>query len=61
MKGIESNVLLTTKDSRGSFLKTSVMPFAFEKTKMTKPDNRKFERVIWRGIVRGALNKLVRQ
>lgn len=55
--GIESKVEETLSDSSGSFRKTTVIPFCFEKTKMTKPDNLKSERVIWRGIVNGVLEK----
>lgn len=54
MKGIESNVDETFSDSRGSFRKTRVIPFAFEKTRMMNPDSRKSESVICSGIVSGA-------
>jgi hypothetical protein len=46
-----SNVLLTFKLSSGSFRKTKVIPFCFEKTNITNPDNRISDRVICNGIV----------
>src|SRR5438477_12637186 len=51
MKGIESKVLLTTSDSRGSFRKTSVIPLALENTNITNPERRKLDKVICNGIV----------
>lgn len=48
-----SNVDETLSDSNGSFRKTSVIPFAFEKTRMIKPVNRNCERVICSGMVKG--------
>ena len=48
---MESNVEETFKDSRGSFRKTRVIPFCFEKTSMMKADNLMSESVILRGIV----------
>lgn len=53
--GIESNVEETFSDSSGSFRKTTVMPFCFEKTRTTNPESLKSERVICRGIVSGVL------
>jgi hypothetical protein len=52
MNWIESKVDDTLSDSRGSFRKTSVRPFCFEKTSITKPDNLISDSVIWSGIVR---------
>ena len=42
-------------DSSGSFRNTRVIPFCFEKTKITKPESLKSDRVICRGMVRGVL------
>lgn len=53
MKGIESNVDDTLRDSRGSFRKTRVIPLALENTRMMKPERRKSDSVICRGMVRG--------
>jgi len=55
MNGIESNVEDTFRDSRGSFRNTRVIPLAFEKTRITKPDSLKWLKVICTGIVRGEL------
>lgn len=55
MYGIESKVEVTLRDSSGSFLKTIVMPFAFENTSITNPSRRKSDNVIWIGMVRGEL------
>ena len=49
----------TFRDSRGSFRKTSVIPFCREKTNMIKADNLMSDRVIWSGIVRPELVMLV--
>lgn len=53
MNGILSNVDDTRNDSSGSLRKTRVIPFALEKTRMTNPDKRNSDNVIWSGIVRG--------
>lgn len=42
----------TFSDSSGSFRKTIVRPFCFEKTNIINADSLISERVIWRGIVR---------
>ena len=47
-----SKVLDTFKLSRGSFRKTSVIPFCLLKTKITNPDNRISDNVICKGIVK---------
>jgi hypothetical protein len=49
---MESKVDETLSDSRGSFLKTSVMPFWREKTNITKPESRISDNVMARGIVK---------
>ena len=54
MKGILSNVDDTLNDSNGSLRKTKVMPLAFEKTRIINPERRISERVICKGMVRGA-------
>lgn len=52
---MESKVDDTLSDSSGSFRKTNVIPLAFEKTRMTKPESLKSLRVIWTGMVSGEL------
>ena len=42
----------TLRDSKGSFLKTSVRPFCRENTRMMKAESLNSERVICKGIVR---------
>ena len=42
----------TFSDSSGSFLKTSVSPFCFEKTRIMNAESLNSERVICSGIVR---------
>jgi len=42
----------TLRDSRGSFLKTSVRPFCRENTKMMKAESLNSESVICKGMVR---------
>lgn len=49
--GIESNVEETFRDSKGSFRKTNVRPFCFEKTSIMKADNLISDNVICNGIV----------
>jgi hypothetical protein len=48
---IESNVEETLRDSRGSFRKTGVSPFCWEKTRMMKADSLISDKVICNGIV----------
>lgn len=42
----------TLRDSSGSFRKTNVNPFCFEKTRMMKAESLISDKVILRGIVR---------
>lgn len=49
---MESKVDETLRDSRGSFRKTIVNPFCFEKTRIMKADSLISDNVICKGIVR---------
>jgi hypothetical protein len=48
---MESKVDETLRDSRGSFRKTRVRPFCFEKTRIMNADNLISDNVIESGIV----------
>lgn len=53
MKGMWLKVDSTVRDSSGSLRKTRVTPFEREKTSITKPSRRMWERVMVRGRVSG--------
>lgn len=54
---MESKVDETLRDSRGSFRNTTVIPFCFEKTRITKPESLMSERVIWSGMGKPVLQQ----